>query len=261
MTESSGVLKGVGVAVTRGEEGRGPLSRELRERGAEVLDWGTVGFAPPEDLCPLFSALLGIGEYDWICFSSPRAVAAVVSRVPQPPAGVGMAAVGPSTADSLRNAGWPVDRVPQNGLGEALVEAFRTAGDAGDARILFPASAVARDVIPRGLSELGGKVDRVVAYRMIHLPLDAEACIASLEMGEVQVVTFASPSAMEGLRAGLGEEIFHRLAHSLPAAAIGPTTAQALRKAGWSRISVAEEHTMDGLVDAAQEAVTIKAPG
>ena len=47
-----GVLSGVGVAVTRGEEGEGPLTLALKERGARVLDWGSIGFAPPEDYLP-----------------------------------------------------------------------------------------------------------------------------------------------------------------------------------------------------------------
>jgi len=252
-----GVLSGVGVAVTRGEEGEGPLTLALKERGARVLDWGSIGFAPPEDLCPLLSALCRIWEYDWVCFSSPRAVEAVVSRISDPPERLRMATVGPSTAAALEGAGWPVHRIPAEGSGEGLVEAFRTAGDAQDARVLFPASAIARDVIPDGLSKLGAKVDRVTAYRMVTLPLDEAACRASVEAGEVQVITFASPSALNAFRAGIGEDLFGRLASGTPAAAMGPTTAEALGEAGWVSLAVAETPTLQGLADAAGRAVTM----
>lgn len=254
-----GALSGLGVAVTRGEGEEGPLSRILRDRGARVLDWGTVGFVPPDDLCPLYSALIQMDRYDWVCFSSPRAVQAVVSRVPGPPETMKVAAVGPSTAAALEDAGWPVHRVPSGGSGEALVEAFRRAGDAAGARIFFPASAIAREVIPDGLTALGAQVDRRTAYGMELLAVDAEACRRSVDEGEVQVVTFASPSAMEGLRTCLGPELFSRLARDLPAAAMGPTTAEALRQAGWKRVSVAKLPTMEGLADAA-EAATALAP-
>jgi uroporphyrinogen-III synthase len=248
---------GVGVAVTRGEGGDGPLSLVLKERGARVLDWGSIGFAPPLDLCPLLSALARIWDYDWICFSSPRAVDAVVRRIEAPPAGVKMAAVGPSTAAALRAAGWPVHRVPEDPSGEGMVAAFRAAGDAPGAAVFFPASEIARDVVPRGLSDLGARVDRMTAYRMVTLPLDGAACRASVEAGEVQVVTFASPSAMTALRSGIGEDLFRRLADGTPAAVMGPTTAEALAEAGWVMKAVAETPTFEGLADAAEEAASM----
>ena len=252
-----GSLTGIGVAVTRGEGDAGPLTLVLRDRGARILDWGSIGVAPPEDLCPLYSALLRIWDYDWICFSSPRAVEAVVSRVAVPPDGVKMAAIGPSTAAALEVAGWPVHRIPAEASGDGLVEAFREVGDAEGAVVFFPASAIAREVIPDGLTRLGAKVEQKTAYRMVTLPLDREACRSSLEAGELHVVTFASPSAMEALRAGIGEDLFGRLALSVPAAAMGPTTAEALRRAGWAKIAVAGGPTFHGLADAVEEAVTM----
>ena len=249
-----GALTGIGVAITRGERGDGPLTLILKKRGAEVLDWGSIGFAPPEDVCPLLSALARIHDYDWVCFSSPRAVEAVVSRMPVPPEGVRTAVVGPTTAAALRGAGWPVHRVPKEGTGEGLVEAFRVAGDARGAKVFFPASAIAREVIPEGLAELGAQVDQMTAYRMVMLPLEEAACRGAVKGGLVQVVTFASPSAMEGLRKGIGEDLFRELARGTPAAVMGPTTGEALTGAGWMKMAVASTPTLEGLADAAEEA-------
>lgn len=239
------------MAVTRGEGGEGPLTTLLRARGARVLDWGSIAFEPPEIPEPFISALDRLGDFDWICFSSPRAVEAVAARVAAPPEGVKIAAVGPTTAAILEERGWFVDRVPREGSGRGLVESFREGGDASGARIFFPASAMAREDIPSGLSELGAQVEQVTAYRMVTLPVDAAACEDSVDREEVQAVTFASPSAMEGLRAGIGESLFERLARETPAAAMGPTTAAALEKAGWHRVVVAETPTLEGLADAA----------
>jgi uroporphyrinogen-III synthase len=252
---SADPLKGrsaqVGIVVTRSEGPEGPLTQILSDGGARVLQWGSIAFAPPEDPAPLIEGLGDLERYDWIFFSSPRAVEAVTSRVPSPPAGVRMAVVGPSTGDSLREAGWPVDRVPEEASGQGVVEAFRAAGDAKGARIFFPASAIARDVFPRGLRALGADVDQVTAYRLVTLPLDAEACEGALDAGLVQAVTFASPSAMEGLKKGLGPVLFQRLAEEVPAAAMGTTTAGALEGEGWKDICVAEEPTLEGLAAAA----------
>ena len=245
-----------GIVVTRGEGVQGPLSRLLSAHGARVLNWGSIDFAPPEDEAPLLDALDRMEErYDWICFSSPRAVEAVISRVRTPPAGVKVAAVGPSTAGALAQGAWPVHRVPEEASGSGLVQSFRQAGDASGARVLFPASAIARDVVPRGLEELGAQVHQVTAYRTVYPPLDVEACREAVDGGEVAVVTFTSPSAMKGLMEGLGPALFTRLARWAPAAAIGSTTAQALAEAGWAEIHVAEESTLEGLAETALRAV------
>jgi len=214
-----------------------------------------VAFGPPEDLCPLYSALIGLHDFDWTCFSSPRAVTAVVTRVHAPPEGLKVAAVGPSTAAALAEAHWPVHLVPEEATGEGLVTAFRQAGGLAGARVFFPASAIARDVIPEGLRALGAHVDQRIAYRMISLAPDPEACRTVLDSGELHAVTFASPSAVEGLRAALGEPLFSRLAREVPAAAMGPTTAETLREAGWSQVEVAGTPNMEGLVEAAENAV------
>ena len=243
-----------GIVVTRGEGVHGPLSRLLEADGARVLHWGTIEFVPPEDSGPLQKALEDLERYDWICFSSPRAVDAVTTRVAEPPPGVRMAVVGPSTGRALEDAGWPVHRMPEEASGEGLIQAFREAGDARGALVFFPASAIARDVVPRGLRELGADVTQVTAYRTVHPPLDVRACERTLERGEVAAVTFTSPSAMRGLKNGLGRALFQRLARTVPGIAIGRTTAGALEEAGWERIQVADESTLDGLAAAALKA-------
>jgi len=136
-----------------------------------------------------------------------------------------------------------------------LVEAFRDAGDAGGTRVFFPSSAIARAVIPQGLTALGAEVLVVTAYRTTTLPLDAKACAVAVDRREVGVVTFASPSALDGLRAGVGEALFGRLASRVPAAAMGTTTAGALRAAGWERVVVAKEATLEGLAAVALAAI------
>jgi uroporphyrinogen-III synthase len=185
-------------------------------------------------------------------------VAAVLERIEAPPQGVRIAAVGPSTADAVTAGGWPVHRIPEVGSGAGLVEAFRVAGDAEGARMFFPASAAAREEIPKGLAGLGARVHQVTAYRLVELPLDRDRCSAALKAGEVQAVTFASPSAMEGLRKGLGDDLFSRMAREIPAAAMGSTTAGALEGAGWKRIVVAQEPSLEALGVAGMQAA---APG
>ena len=59
---------------------------------------------------------------------------------------------------------------------------------------------------------------------------EGNTLVDALHAGEVDAVAFASPSAVRSVVAAVGEERA-RLA-ALPLAAIGPTTAEALRAAG-----------------------------
>jgi uroporphyrinogen III methyltransferase/synthase len=243
-------LAGRCVVVTRAEAPGGPLGKKLAGKGAKVRHWPVVRISPPADPKPLVRALENLAQYDWIVFSSPRAVAAVVDRIDGPPEGVRVAAVGDSTAEFLLDKGWPVDLLPREFGSEGLVAAFSKADFAHGAEVLFPASSIARTTIPDGLAGLGARVEQVVAYETAAASLDRVVCLAEADSGCLDAVTFASPSAVAGLRRALGEESFARILSRVPAVAIGPTTAAALHETGMAPAGVADPSTLDGLVDA-----------
>ena len=236
---------GVGVVVTRDEADDGPLSTLLADHGFRVLHWPTIRTAPPEDPGPLEAALAELEDYDWAVFTSPRAAAAVAGL--EPPPALSVAAVGEATADALAEVGWVVDLVPDTQTGEALVVALAEAGVGEGDRVLFPASAIARDTVPDGLERLGADVTEVVAYRTEPAPLDVASCRTALESGAVEVLTFTSPSTVQNLRAALGPRLFALAARRARAVAIGPTTAEAVRAAGFDDVVVAEPHSLEGL--------------
>lgn len=240
----------IGVAVTRDEGDDGPLTRLLEARGLRVYPWPVIRTAPPADPGPLERALAALDGFDWAVFTSPRAAAAVAGV--ERPAAVKVAAVGEATAAALADVGWAADVVPATQTGEALVAALTEAGVGAADRVLLPASAIARDVVPDGLERLGAEVVRVTAYRTEAAPLDAAVCRAELASGAVKVITFTSPSTVQNLQVALGPEVMG-LAVAARAAAIGPTTADAVREAGWDRVVVADPHSLEGLADRVAE--------
>jgi uroporphyrinogen-III synthase len=235
------------VVVTRAEGSDGPLSRELREMGLEVLSWPAVAVAPA-DPAALDAALAVVRSFGWIVFASRNAVAAVLARLKDPPEGVSVAAVGRATALTLRERGWPVHLVPEEGNAAALVAAFAAQWSAADAgvRILYPASSRALPTLAAGLEQLGARVTQVEAYRSEGASLDVSECRARITRGDVGAVTFASPSAVSELAHSLGETDFARLLAGAAAVAIGRTTARELERRGY-RAVVAESATLHGL--------------
>ena len=242
------------VVVTRAEERDGPLSTELRKLGLPVLVWAAIRVLPA-DTARLQESLGRLTEFDWIVFTSRHAVAAVTTRLAQPPAGVRTAAVGRATAAVLTQHGWPVDRVPGEPSAAGLVSAFAAAGDAPDARVLYPASSRALPTLAAGLTQLGAQVTTVEAYRTVAgTALDVQDCRAWIARDGVGAVTFASPSAVVELERALGKEDFARLLGTAPAVAMGPSTARALTERGYTP-TLAESATLPGLARASLHAV------
>jgi len=235
------------VVVTRDESADGPLSRELRSLGLEVLSWPAVSVTPA-DPEPLKAALADLQSFGWLVFASRHAVAAVLGHVRKAPTGVRIAAVGQATALTLRQRGWPVDLVPEEASSGALVAAFAAQwrGSESGVRVLYPASSRALPTIAAGLKELGAVVVQVEAYRTESAALDVTECRARIARGGLGAVTFASPSAVTELARLLGESDFARLLDEAPPVAIGRTTAAELAARG-RNATLAEPATLHGL--------------
>ena len=235
------------VVVTRAESTDGPLSRELKSLGLEVLSWPAVSVTAA-DSSALEEALARLESFAWIVFASRHAVAAVLARTPKPPAQLRVAAVGRATALTLSQRGWPVHLTPEEANAAALIAAFAAQWRPADvgARVLYPASSRALPTIAAGLKELGAVVTQVEAYRTDAAALDVAECRAWIERGGVGAVTFASPSAVTELARALGEEDFARLLDAAPPVAIGHTTARELAARG-RRATLAESATLHGL--------------
>ncbi len=235
------------VVVTRAEGPDGALSRELKSLGLSVLLWPAVQVNTVRSE-RLGEALAHIGAFGWIVFASRHAVAAVLERLPAPPAGVRIAAVGQATAQVLRQRGWPVDLVPHEASAAALIGAFAAQWWPRDrgVKILFPASSRALPTIAAGLTQLGAEVTQVDAYRTEGTGLDVAACREWIHNAGVGAVTFASPSAVTELEHALGEADFDRLLTDAIAVTIGQTTAREITARGRAAV-VAEDTTLRSL--------------
>jgi len=212
---------------------------------------------PPLDPRPLRRALDGTDRFDWIVFTSARAVSAVADHLDEP-TGLGrsrVAAVGRATAAAARERGWTVEIVPPVHTAEGLLSALEREGSLRNLRILLPLADGARDVLPEGLRERGARVTRITAYRTVPAPPRVFADVRrALESDSIDLLTFTSPSTAASFLDSIGPEALR-----VPAAAIGPVTGLAAEKMGYRIVAVATEPSVDGLVAAAEEFLTGRA--
>ena len=204
------------VIVTRAAEQAEPLAQRLRELGHEVV------FCPLIRIEPLGDDPIDCSGYDWVVVTSPNGAAEFAGRrageLPR------VAAVGPGTADALRERGIRPALVSRVSTQEGLLEELpRPAG-----RVLLAGAEGARRLL---VEELGA--DFLPLYRVVELVPEVPP--------QGDVVVLASASAARAFGAlGLG----------IPAVSIGPQTTAAARSVGVEVVVEAESHDLEGLLAA-----------
>ena len=116
-------------------------------------------------------------------------------------------------------------------------------------RFLLPRSDRAREVLPEGLRREGAVVDAVTAYCNVPAEVDAQALREQLVAGELDALTFTSPSTVRAF-AALLDDVSREAARGCAIAAIGPVTAEALQRAGLDPHVTPERATARELVEA-----------
>ena len=228
------------VLVTRPGGAGDPLVAELESRGYRVVAVPTVLVAPVQVEWP------ALERFDWIVLTS----AAGVEALPGTPSGPRWAAVGQSTATALRTRGVKPDLVPAESNGPALGEALP---DPAGARVLLVRASLADPDLPDTLRRRGAEVVELTAYRTIEGPDESRdqlrRAIAELDLAGV---VFASGSAVRGFveLGGTAE---------LSAITIGPRTSAVARRAGFTVAAEAAAPDIQGLADAVERAIPIKA--
>jgi uroporphyrinogen III methyltransferase / synthase len=251
-------LFGKRVLVTRTREQAWALSDELRAHGAEPIELPTIEMTPSFDARAVAAAIEGLrtSGYGWVIFSSPNAVDEFMRHLREANLDVRafgrtqIAAIGSGTRLALVRNRLRADIVPERYVAEGLLEAFSSRVMRG-VRVLLPRARGARPLIVGGLEAMGARVVELTLYRSA-VPSDPDVeGLRRLRAGEIDIVTFASSSAVRNLLEMLGGDTAPLWATTI--AAIGPITAQAVRDAGLDVGVMAEEFSIEGLVAALVE--------
>ena len=152
--------------------------------------------------------------------------------------------------------GLKVSLVPEDFSKEGIARAFRKIPVQGK-RILIPRSNLgAGDWFAKGLRRRGARVDEAVLYETMAPKISAERVKKALR--RLDAATFTSGSTAESFLAALARAKLplRRTLNGTAVVAIGPATAQALRKGGVREIHMPKRSwTVDGLVEAVVQAV------
>jgi len=252
-------LFGQRVVVTRNRREAGKLSGQIRELGAEVLEIPTIRIESPSSNEPLIEAVTGIGSYDWIIFTSANGVEHFFDyffkafRDVRDLGSVRFAAVGPATANKLRELHIHVDLMPEVHTAEAAAKALLEFQNVENISVLLPRAEEANPELPRLLEDQGAIVDDIAFYKTVPETADRTGAAEEFEEHGADWITFASGSAVRHFDARFGLAKRCEAQPGLKLASIGPETTKALNALGLQPAVEAREHTIDGLANALLE--------
>jgi uroporphyrinogen III methyltransferase/synthase len=247
-------LFGKRIVVTRTRSQAGALSEQLRALGADVIELPTIRIEPPSDLRAFAELVQDAHSYDWVVFTSPNGVTAFFDLFyklyddAREIGGVRIAAIGPATAQRIKDFHLKVDLQPEEFVAESIMREFRKQGGVENLRILLARAEKARDLLPRELTALGAIVDEGFAYRTVPETRDESGARRRLLEEGADLITFTSSSTVENFLAlGLPWPV------GMQVASIGPVTSKTAREHGLTVAIEARRHDIPGLVDAVRK--------
>ena len=265
------ILFGKKILVTRTREQASKLTKKLERLGAEVIEFPTIKISPPSDnfqsLDTAINQMVSRSDgridsndsetvdlsicrsFDWVIFTSANGVEKFFERLKifkldaRIFADSKVAVIGSATAERLSNFGIIADLIPEEFRAESLIDALKDKIEGKN--ILIARAEVAREILPHELEKFGAKVTVVAAYKT-EPARDSTQVELKLSAGEIDLITFTSSSTVKNFVNAVREKYLSRA----KTAAIGPITAETLKKFGVDADVVAEEFTIAGLVEA-----------
>lgn len=229
-------LAGKRIVVTRAPEQSRELISALESKGATVLVFPLVAFAPADDWTHLDKQLQRLTDFDAVLFLSRNAVRYVFQRSRE----IGVTwdfaqskrpligTVGPATEQALWEEGISVDCVAKGHTAESLVRELgeRLVGK----NVFLPRGNRGDDHLPEALRQAGARVTEVVAYRTFAPRNISPSILGDIRGGKVDSIVFFSPSALHNLCELIRGSELVEISQRVQFAAVGPTTAHAIRE-------------------------------
>ena len=253
-------LFGRRIVVTRSRAQAGLLSRQLLERGADVLEIPTIRLEPPTERLALADALLELNAYDWLIFTSPNGVATFFRVFLQGLRGHARHRRRAHRRRRPRHRGQThelhlkVDLTPSEYTGAAIAGALAKYESLDNLKILLLRAETAGQELPEKLEELGAIVDDIACYKTVPETDDRNGAAARLLKDGADWITFASASAVQNFHARLNLNQLLTAHPRIQLASIGPETSKAITALGFNPALEAKEHTIAGLVKALEKA-------
>ena len=255
-------LFGKNIAVTRDEPGNAEFAEKIITRGGNPVSFATFQIKLLTETNEFLYALAKFSEYDWIIFTSRNGVAVFFDALEKLKkdarvfASAKIACIGKQTEAKLNEFAIKADFVPTVFTGKEFGNQLISFTNIKGKKLLLLRSEIASDELAEILKLAGAEVDDVTSYTAITLKNDSVSLQEKIRNGEIDWLTFASPSAVQGFFENISIELIN--SSKVKIASIGPVTSKELARFGVNVNVTADEHTLDGLLDTIEQTYSIK---
>jgi uroporphyrinogen-III synthase len=270
MVQKTPSLKGRTVAITRPAGQAEEAGKLIRAMGGVPYYIPAIEIKGLTNLAPVkkFIAELGKGQVDYAILMSTNGVkylfeaAETLKQTSQLQNGLGktfVIAVGPRTAEALKEYNVHVGLVPTKYSSQGLIEYFQNKEVSGK-RIRIPRTSNATPTLTEKLKTMGADVEEIYVYES-GLPTDKkikEKFYRDLSAGKIDAIVFGSGLSAKNIFTMLAEKVpmetlRNTINSKVTTVAIGPTTAEALRELGIQADVVPEDYLFEKALAALAE--------
>jgi len=251
-------LFGRRVLVTRPRHQAGAMVSQLIDLGAVPYLLPTVEIREIADWAPVDQAIATLQQYDWLVFTSANGVHAFLGRLEKlgrdlrALGHLRLAAIGPKTADALREYHLRADVVPARFQSEDLAATLLTQIQPGQ-RVLLARADRGRELLREQLSTTC-QVEQIAVYAQVDAIETDDAVMDSLRRGEIEIVTLTSSNIARVFLERLDATCRRRIERGeVKLVSISPVTSAEILKLGFTAASEATQATTEGVIAAIVE--------
>ena len=273
-------LLGKNILVTRPRAQTSSIQEMIEEEAGNAVLAPSIKIEAAADKNGLKNAIKNLDQYQYIIFTSVNGVKYFMQALEKEGfdlrslAGIKIITIGSKTAAKLKENGIKADFMPEDYSTTGILKYLKNLEIEGrlnlkEASFLLPRSNIAPSDLQQGLKEFGASVNNIEAYKTKDVEIE-NRILKMIAADELNLLTFTSSSTVENLIKGIKEKLnkfeqddfdteleknkitaenIIRKLKEIPAACIGPVTAETAKKAGLNVKVIAEEYTVEGLMD------------
>ena len=255
-------LFGKNIIVTRDEPGNAEFAEKIIARGANPVPFATFHIKTLMETNEFLETLTKLTSYEWIIFTSKNGVTIFLDALEKLNkdarvfASAKIACIGTQTEAKLNEFAVKADFVPSIFTSEQFGKQLINYANLKDKKILLLRSEIASNELVEILKLAGAEVDDISIYTAVMRKGEPSSLEEKIRNNEIDWVTFASPSAVQGFFESFSIELIN--SSKTKVASVGPVTSKELERKTVKVDVTASEHTFDGLLDAIEQAYSLK---
>jgi uroporphyrinogen III methyltransferase/synthase len=247
-------LMGVRLMVTRAALRAQEIYENLRELGADVQPYPTIGIDAHQDNNGWKAFPEVKGKDKWLIFTSETGVNYFLKQFLDRIGDIRklgdykIAAVGESTARDLKRVGLKADFIPQRSTAADLAREIKENYDLKNASVVRIRGTLAADTIEKSIQDSGAKILPLTVYNTYY-PKWPDGFVERLSEYPPDGIIFTSGSTVKGLFNNLPEKEVANLIKNCDIFSIGPSTTRTIEKHGLKITLEASPHNLKALTE------------